>query len=291
MDDALDGGTPRRAGPGLPAALGGRRRRVRRRRRPPAPDPARATPTRSLRFHARASPSAPATCATSGRTRTISPRDLERFTVVDHHDRVAFVCLLGGEIIAVGRYEGMSGPDGIESSPAEVAFVVARRPPEPRARLDPARAPRRGRPGERACAASRPRCWRENRQMVRVFRDAGYQVSRSSPTACCTSSSTSTPPSARSRCATPASSGPRRAACTTCCTRVGRGDRRVHRPVEDRPRGAGATCCAATSPARSTRSTRRPAPCAACARTRRSPTSRTRSTSPWSRCRRPGSTT
>ena len=36
---------------------------------------------------------------------------------------------------------------------------------------------------------------------------------------------------------------------------LGRGDRRVHRPGEDRPRRARPTCCAATSPARSSRST------------------------------------
>ena len=52
-----------------------------------------------------------------------SPRDLERFTHVDHHARVAFICLLGGEIIAVGRYEGIPGPDG-KVEAAEVAFVA-----------------------------------------------------------------------------------------------------------------------------------------------------------------------
>lgn len=49
----------------------------------------------------------------------LSPRDLERFTVVDHHDRVAFVVLVGQEIIAVGRY------DRIEPDEAEVAFNVS----------------------------------------------------------------------------------------------------------------------------------------------------------------------
>lgn len=38
----------------------------------------------------------------------ISARDLERFTVVDHRTRVAFLALLGDEIIAVGRYEGLT---------------------------------------------------------------------------------------------------------------------------------------------------------------------------------------
>ena len=49
----------------------------------------------------------------------LSPRDLERFTVVDHRDRVALVVLRGEEIIAVGRYDRVSAED------AEVAFNVS----------------------------------------------------------------------------------------------------------------------------------------------------------------------
>ncbi|MBV9919618.1 MAG: GNAT family N-acetyltransferase, partial [Pseudonocardia sp.] len=106
----------------------------------------------------------------------ISPRDLERFTTVDYHDRVAFICLLGGEIIAVGRYEGLPGPNG-KVEAAEVAFV--------------ARDTHQGRGLgsillEHLTAAARENGLRrfeaevlvENRTMVRVFRDAGYQVSR-----------------------------------------------------------------------------------------------------------------
>ncbi|HEY4417913.1 MAG TPA: GNAT family N-acetyltransferase, partial [Pseudonocardia sp.] len=114
----------------------------------------------------------------------ISPRDLERFTHVDHHSRVAFICLLGDEIIAVGRYEGLpgeGGPGGTSgtegSDSAEVAFVV--------------RDSHQGRGLgsillEHLAAAARENGLRrfvaevliENHQMVRVFRDAGYQVSR-----------------------------------------------------------------------------------------------------------------
>jgi acyl-CoA synthetase (NDP forming)/RimJ/RimL family protein N-acetyltransferase len=106
----------------------------------------------------------------------VSPRDLERFSVVDHHDRVAFICLLGGEVIAVGRYEGIPRPDGTIES-AEVAFV--------------ARDSHQGRGLgsillEHLAAAAQENGLRrfeaevlvENRAMVRVFRDAGYQVSR-----------------------------------------------------------------------------------------------------------------
>ncbi|HVW39753.1 MAG TPA: GNAT family N-acetyltransferase [Amycolatopsis sp.] len=102
----------------------------------------------------------------------IPKRDLERFSVVDHHDRVAFVALLGDDIVAVGRYERLSdGPS------AEVAFVV-----------DDAH---QGRGlgsillEHLAAAASESGLRRfvaevlaENATMVRVFRDAGYQVSR-----------------------------------------------------------------------------------------------------------------
>lgn len=51
----------------------------------------------------------------------LSPRDLERFTVVDHRDRVALVVLQGDAIIAVGRY------DRVGESEAEVAFNVSDR--------------------------------------------------------------------------------------------------------------------------------------------------------------------
>jgi acyl-CoA synthetase (NDP forming)/GNAT superfamily N-acetyltransferase len=107
----------------------------------------------------------------------LSPRELERFSVVDHDARVAFVALLGDEVIAVGRYEGTAAPGGGVTGPAEIAFVV--------------RDDHQGRGLgsillEHLAAAARERGVRrfeaevlaENNQMVRVFRDAGYQVSR-----------------------------------------------------------------------------------------------------------------
>jgi acyl-CoA synthetase (NDP forming)/GNAT superfamily N-acetyltransferase len=107
----------------------------------------------------------------------ISPKDLERFTVVDHRYRVAFVCLLGDEIVAVGRYEGLANPAGGPPVAAEVAFV--------------ARDSHQGRGLgsillEHLAAAARENGLRrfeaevlvENHAMVRVFRQAGYQVSR-----------------------------------------------------------------------------------------------------------------
>lgn len=50
----------------------------------------------------------------------LTPREVERFTNVDHHDREALVLLDGPNIIAVGRYDRVGGTDD-----AEVAFVVA----------------------------------------------------------------------------------------------------------------------------------------------------------------------
>lgn len=102
----------------------------------------------------------------------IPQRDLERFSTVDHHDRVAIVALLGDEIVAVGRFDRLH-----QGESAEVAFVVED-----------------GHQGrglgsillEHLAAAAREvgltrfeaEVLAENGQMVRVFRDAGYQVSR-----------------------------------------------------------------------------------------------------------------
>lgn len=50
----------------------------------------------------------------------LTPREVDRFTHVDHHDREGLVALDGDAIVAVGRYDRI--PDTTE---AEVAFVVA----------------------------------------------------------------------------------------------------------------------------------------------------------------------
>jgi acyl-CoA synthetase (NDP forming)/RimJ/RimL family protein N-acetyltransferase len=102
----------------------------------------------------------------------IPQRDLERFTVVDHHDRVAFIALLGDDIVAVGRYERLG-----DGRSAEVAFVV-----------DDAHQGRGlGSILLEHLAAAASECGlrrfvaevlAENSAMVRVFRDAGYQMSR-----------------------------------------------------------------------------------------------------------------
>jgi acyl-CoA synthetase (NDP forming)/RimJ/RimL family protein N-acetyltransferase len=50
--------------------------------------------------------------------RELSAKDIERFTVVDHHDRAALIATIGDEMIGVVRYERI-GPDA-----AEVAFNI-----------------------------------------------------------------------------------------------------------------------------------------------------------------------
>ncbi|WP_367130781.1 GNAT family N-acetyltransferase [Saccharothrix sp. HUAS TT1] len=99
-------------------------------------------------------------------------RDLERFSTVDHADRVAFTALLGDDIVAVGRYDRLG-----EGSSAEVAFVVE---DAHQGRglgsilLEHLAAAAR----ERGLSRFTAEVLAENGQMVRIFRDAGYGVSR-----------------------------------------------------------------------------------------------------------------
>ena len=102
----------------------------------------------------------------------IPERDLKAFVEVDHHDRVGLVLWLGREIIAIGRYVRLA-----ETTAAEVAFVV--------------RDDHQGRglgsillehliaaAGETGVTRFVAEVLTENHQMVRVFRDAGFEVSR-----------------------------------------------------------------------------------------------------------------
>ncbi|MQA14372.1 MAG: GNAT family N-acetyltransferase [Pseudonocardiaceae bacterium] len=104
---------------------------------------------------------------------TMPARDVERFTTVDHRDRVALVAVLGDDIIAVGRFDRLE-PGG---TAAEVAFV-AEDAHQGRGLgsilLEHLAAAGRERGLERFVAE----VLAENRQMVRVFREAGYHVSR-----------------------------------------------------------------------------------------------------------------
>ena len=105
----------------------------------------------------------------------------------------------------------------------------------------------------------------ENHAMVRVFRQAGYQVSRAFEDGVLhlefdidpTEQSVAVRDAREQR-------AEARSVHNLLHPPVGRGDRRVRRPDQDRARGARPTCCAATSPGRCTRSTRTPARCAGC---------------------------
>ena len=102
----------------------------------------------------------------------LSAKELKRFTEVDYKDRVAFVITIHGEIIGIGRYDRLPNP--IE---AEVAFNIADS--------------HQGRGIgsillEHLAAAAHENGIRkftaevlpENRKMLMVFSDAGYDVKR-----------------------------------------------------------------------------------------------------------------
>jgi acyl-CoA synthetase (NDP forming)/GNAT superfamily N-acetyltransferase len=99
----------------------------------------------------------------------LSDKDIVRFTRVDHVDRVAFIVLLGGRMIAVGRY------DVVRPAEAEVAFLVE---DEHQGRgiaqllLEHLAQAGRERGVERFTAEVLP----DNRKMINTFRDAGYRV-------------------------------------------------------------------------------------------------------------------
>jgi acetyl coenzyme A synthetase (ADP forming)-like protein len=102
----------------------------------------------------------------------LTPKELDRFTHVDHHDRVALVAQLLGRIVAVGRYDRID-----ETNAAEVAFVVA---DEHQGRglgtllLEQLAAAARERGINRFVADTLP----DNRRMIGVFRDAGFEVTQ-----------------------------------------------------------------------------------------------------------------
>ncbi len=101
----------------------------------------------------------------------LSARDLARFTTVDHTDRVALVVLVGEQIIGVGRYD-RTGP-----TTAEVAFNIA---DAHQGRgvgsvlLEHLAAAALEQGVERFQAEVLP----ENRKMITVFAEAGYEVTR-----------------------------------------------------------------------------------------------------------------
>lgn len=124
---------------------------------------------RLAEFHAKLSPESIYLRFFSPHPR-LSDAEIAHFTGVDHDSRVALVMFVNGELVGVGRYDRIAGGDA-----AEVAFVVADA--------------HHGRGIatlllERLAVAGRERSVRtftadvlpQNRMMLQVFHDAGFDV-------------------------------------------------------------------------------------------------------------------
>jgi acyl-CoA synthetase (NDP forming)/RimJ/RimL family protein N-acetyltransferase len=99
----------------------------------------------------------------------LSERDLDRFTRVDHRDRVAMILTVAGQMIAVGRY------DMIRPGYAEVAFLVEDKHQGRgigQLLLEHLAQAGRERGIEEFVAEVLP----DNQAMIHTFKDAGYQV-------------------------------------------------------------------------------------------------------------------
>ncbi|WP_372697842.1 GNAT family N-acetyltransferase [Arthrobacter sp. JSM 101049] len=102
----------------------------------------------------------------------LTARELARFTQVDHVNRVAMIVLRGTGIIGVGRYDRLDDP-----AEAEVAFNIADNTQGKGAGsilLEHLAAAARENGIERFSAEVLP----ENRKMLTVFAEAGYEVKR-----------------------------------------------------------------------------------------------------------------
>lgn len=134
--------------------------------RPIAPDDA----PRLAQFHVRLSPESVYFRFFSPHPR-LSAEELDRFTDVDHDARVALVMLRGDELIGVGRYDRLA-----RSDTAEVAFVVS---DTQQGRGIATLLLERLAAAARECGLHRfsADVLPNNRAMLRVFHDAGFDVS------------------------------------------------------------------------------------------------------------------
>ncbi|GAB7189996.1 bifunctional GNAT family N-acetyltransferase/acetate--CoA ligase family protein [Kineococcus sp. NUM-3379] len=104
----------------------------------------------------------------------LSPRDLARFTVVDHTDRVALVATVGDDIVGIARYDAAPARPG-RPREAEVAFNIS---DAHQGRglgsvlLEHLAAAAREQGVHRFTADVLP----QNAKMINVFREAGYEV-------------------------------------------------------------------------------------------------------------------
>ncbi|MBK5222637.1 MAG: GNAT family N-acetyltransferase [Acidimicrobiia bacterium] len=134
--------------------------------RPIRPDDA----DRIVAFHNRQSPESIYLRFFSARPR-LSPRDVERFTQVDYVDRMAFVAVLGDDLIGVARYD--RDPD---TGAAEVAFITDdfhHGRGLATLLLEYLAAAAREQGLTRFTATTLP----QNRKMLGVFKQAGFEVS------------------------------------------------------------------------------------------------------------------
>ncbi|HEY5857027.1 MAG TPA: GNAT family N-acetyltransferase [Aldersonia sp.] len=106
----------------------------------------------------------------------LSDREVQHEVVVDHRNRVALVLVLGGEIIGVGRYERIMDDQGSRS--AEVAFVVSDSH-QSRGLGSILLEHLAGAAAENGIETFIAEVLAENRGMIMVFREAGYQIKRS----------------------------------------------------------------------------------------------------------------
>ncbi len=106
----------------------------------------------------------------------LSPRDVTRFTQVDHDRRVALVLTLQGRMIAVGRYEAApERPTDPDDDRAEVAFLVEDQHHGrgiAQVLLEHLAQAARERGIARFVAEILP----DNSRMIHTFRDAGYRL-------------------------------------------------------------------------------------------------------------------
>ena len=125
---------------------------------------------RLVAFHNRQSPESIYLRFFSARPR-LSPRDVERFTHVDYTDRLAFVAILGDDLIGVARYDREPG-----TPVAEVAFFtddLHHGRGLATILLEYLAAAARERGITRFTATTLP----QNRKMLGVFKQAGFDVS------------------------------------------------------------------------------------------------------------------
>lgn len=103
----------------------------------------------------------------------LSEKELAQFTTVNHVDRVAFILMLGEEMLGIGRFDRTNDP-----TEAEVAFMISDRH---QGRgigsilLEHLAAAAKERGISRFTAEVLP----QNRAMLNVFKDTGYEISRS----------------------------------------------------------------------------------------------------------------